>query len=115
MSNASDQQKIQELEQKILQLEEEILNLSRIAEECIQTENALQESIEKQSLLLDSMGAGIAYYDTDGNLDLINKIGAANLGGEPKDFVGSHLEEFLKKEVAELLWGRLVLQRKVAQ
>lgn len=107
MSNASDQQKIQELEQKILQLEEEILNLSRIAEECIQTENALQESIEKQSLLLDSMGAGIAYYDTDGNLDLINKIGAANLGGEPKDFVGSHLEEFLKKEVAELLWGRL--------
>ncbi len=107
MSRTSDQQKISELEQKVLQLEEEIREFSLKAQEYSQTEAAFQERNEKQRLLFDSMGAGIAYYDTQGKVELINKIGANNLGGEPKDFIDLHLEEFLEKETAELLRERL--------
>lgn len=66
-------------------------------------EEALRRSEELYRLLVESAGTPITLWDTDGNLLLINEVGARNLGGSPEDFVGKSLREVLPDQAEQFL------------
>ena len=58
-------------------------------------EDALKESEERFRLLINNANCVLTLFDKDGKLVLVNKIGAANLGGNPEDFIGKQMSEIM--------------------
>jgi PAS domain S-box-containing protein len=57
----------------------------------------LLERDEIYSLIVNNVFTPIIYYDLDGNVLLINAVGAENLGGTVEDFVGKSVYEIFPK------------------
>jgi len=66
----------------------------------------LRESEKKYRLLIDNFNDPIVVYGCDGITMVINHAAAANFGGEPRDFIGKGVREYLADE-ADLISGRL--------
>jgi PAS domain S-box-containing protein len=66
----------------------------------------LRESEKKYRLLIDNFNNPIIVYACDGTTLVINHAAAANFGGEPKDFIGKGVREYLP-DLADLILGRL--------
>jgi PAS domain S-box-containing protein len=60
-------------------------------------EETLLERDEIYSLIVNNVFTPIIYYDLDGNVLLINAVGAENLGGTVEDFVGRSVYEIFPK------------------
>lgn len=60
-------------------------------------EETLLERDEIYSLIVNNVFTPIIYYDLDGNVLLINAVGAKNLGGTVEDFVGKSVYEIFPK------------------
>jgi PAS domain S-box-containing protein len=60
-------------------------------------EETLLERDEIYSLIVNNVFTPIIYYDLDGNVLLINAVGAENLGGTVEDFVGKSVYEIFPK------------------
>ncbi len=61
--------------------------------ERVQTEKSLKESEEKYRLAIEYSSNTVILFDRDGIVILLNKIGAANFGGVPSDFIGKSIYE----------------------
>jgi len=64
-------------------------------------EYALKSSKELLQLLFDTASEHILAVKNDGTVMFLNKKTASFFGGEPKDYVGKHLRDFLPKEIAD--------------
>ncbi|MBM4240924.1 MAG: PAS domain S-box protein [Euryarchaeota archaeon] len=64
-------------------------------------ERALQESENRNRLLMDNMEDSMAVVDYDGVLLLLNEAAAKFLGGEVEDFVGKTMWDLFPKENAD--------------
>ncbi len=60
-----------------------------------EAEEALRDSEKKYRLLIDNCSDPINVFDVDGNILLMNKTSAKNLGGMPEDFVGKSVKDVL--------------------
>jgi two-component system, NtrC family, sensor kinase len=63
-------------------------------------EDALRASETEHRMLFENAGVGIAYYDLEGRVLMLNALAAAQIGGKPEDFVGRAMDEILPPEVA---------------
>ena len=59
------------------------------------------ERIRHLELLIENMGNPMGLFDQKGVLLLMNKAAATNLGGEPKDFIGKSIPEYLPENAQE--------------
>ncbi len=80
----------EELEQKVKKLEKESVDLKKI-------EAALREKDERYRLLVDNVITPIIYFDLDGNVLLLNNVGANILRGKVDDFIGKSISEVIPK------------------
>jgi len=87
----------------------EILGVSRNITERKKIERNLIESEERNRLLIESAGMGIGYYNKEGTVLMMNKIGASQLNGKPEDFVGKTVYDITKPKLAEKLMERISL------
>lgn len=62
---------------------------------------ALEREKEKYKRVIESTEESIISFDIEGKVLLINPKAASVLGGEPNDFIGKHLPEFLDSANAE--------------
>jgi PAS domain S-box-containing protein len=63
----------------------------------LQEENQrLKERVTRFENLIENAGIPFGVYDPDGVLLMMNKLGAANLGGVPQDFIGRRISEFME-------------------
>jgi hypothetical protein len=67
----------------------------------------LVESEEKYRLLLESSGIGVAVYSPAGEILLLNKKAAENLGGNIEDFKGKFLSDLFEKNMANEFLSRI--------
>jgi len=65
-----------------------------------QAEDALRDSETEHRMLFENAGVGITYFDLEGHVLMLNALAAAQLGGNPEDFVGRTIDEILPAEVA---------------
>jgi len=72
-----------------------------------QAEPALVESEEIHRLVLEFAGISSTLWTTDGHLLMINRYGAANLGGVPKDFIGKTMAVLFGPEAAAVYLERI--------
>lgn len=89
-----------------------ILGVSRDISERKKIEKNLIESEERNRLLIESAGMGIGYYDLDGTVLMLNRIGASQLKGKPEDFVGRSIKDIMNPEVKEKLMERIIIAAK---
>ncbi len=66
-------------------------------------EEIVRDSRRKLQILLETGGNPMGLYDREGVLIMMNKAGAANLRGEPGDFIGKSLRELLPEQAGELI------------
>lgn len=85
----------------------EVLGVSRNITERKKIERNLIESEERNRLLIESAGMGIGYYDKDGTILMINKIGALQLHGKPEDFVGRSINDIIEPKLAKKIMDRI--------
>ncbi|MFC1783596.1 PAS domain S-box protein, partial [Planctomycetota bacterium] len=78
-----------------------ILTITHDITELKQMDKALQQSEETHRLLLDNADAAICYFDTEGNVKLLNEKAAENLGWETKGFTGKSIYDMFPKETAD--------------
>jgi len=64
-------------------------------------ETILQESEERQRLLLQYSGLGIGYWDYEGRLLFFNQKAAENMGGAPGEFIGKTMQELYPADTAK--------------
>ena len=69
------------------------------------TEQALQEGENLRHAILDSVGIGLAYWDAEGKLILMNSIAAGHLSGVPENFIGLNIKDIFGEEVRADLSG----------
>lgn len=74
-------------------------------ERAIAKDTAIRE--ELYSSLLENVGAGIGFYNLEGKLIYYNKIGAANMGGEPEDFEGKTVYEMFGEKHGKVYHARI--------
>ena len=70
-------------------------------------EQALQEREETHRLVLEFAGISSTLWTTDGRLLMINRYGAANLGGVPEDFLGKTMAELFGPEAGAVYLERI--------
>jgi PAS domain S-box-containing protein len=70
-------------------------------------EEALRQSEEMHRLVLEFAGISSTLWTTDGRLLMINRYGAANLGGAPKDFLGKTMAELFGPEAGAVYLERI--------
>ncbi|MFA5413949.1 MAG: PAS domain S-box protein [Methanoregula sp.] len=70
-------------------------------------EQALREREETHRLVLEFAGISSTLWTTDGHLLMINRYGAANLGGVPEDFLGKTMDELFGPEAGAVYLERI--------
>jgi PAS domain S-box-containing protein len=65
-------------------------------------ENALIKSEAKSRELLDNLESAVMIVDTDGIWKYLNNKAAENLKGEPKDFLGKNIFDYLPRHIDKL-------------
>ena len=70
-------------------------------------EQALRKSEETHRLVLEFAGISSTLWTTDGHLLMINRYGAANLGGVPEDFLGKTIDELFGPEAGAVYLERI--------
>ena len=80
------------------------------------TDKRMRASEVLHRLLLEQVGNGIGYWDLDGMLLFVNRVGAAQFNGVPADLVGKSLFDLFEKNEAQeyLLRIRRVAESKSA-
>ena len=73
----------------------------------VSAEKQLTTHDSRYRLLIESVSAGIGYYDTEGRVILFNEMAAKIMGGDPEDFTGKSLVELYGAEDGEKYMGRL--------
>ncbi|KAF0203630.1 MAG: PAS/PAC sensor hybrid histidine [Bacteroidetes bacterium] len=66
-----------------------------------ESKQKLVESEEKYRMLLESSGIGVAVYSPEGEILLLNRKAAENLGGIIEDFKGKFLHDLFQKDLAD--------------
>jgi PAS domain S-box-containing protein len=84
-----------EVEVHAYQLEAANEELRQTQGQLLEANDQLSESEEKYRSIIENAGTPITYYDPDGNIVLINTIGAALLGGTPEELIGKSVYEAL--------------------
>ena len=70
-------------------------------------EQALRETDETHRLVLEFAGISSTLWTTDGQLLMINRYGAANLGGVSEDFLGKTMAELFGPEAGAVYLERI--------
>jgi len=76
----------------------DMVSLAMEASEHKHIQEALRESEAKYRSLIDNYNAPITVCDSDGITLVMNRAAAANFGGEPEDFIGKGIYEYLPDE-----------------
>ncbi len=71
------------------------------------TEQALREGENLRHAILDSVGIGLAYWDAEGKLILMNSIAAAHLSGVPENFIGLNIKDIFGEEAGQTYLERI--------
>jgi len=72
-------------------------------------EEALRESDERQRLILEHGGVGVAYWSLDGRLLMLNRRAVQNLGGgDAEDFIGKSYTELFGDEAGASYLARIL-------
>jgi len=61
----------------------------------------------KYKQLVEQLGIGITYYDLHGKILSFNRVAAAYMGGQPKDFQGKMITDIIPKPLANIYLQRL--------
>ncbi|MEI6049906.1 MAG: PAS domain S-box protein [Bacteroidota bacterium] len=86
--------------ERIFMSDKKIFELKNVAK-------ALQESEEKNRLLMDNSGLGIGYYDKEGRILMLNHEAVKNFGGKASDYIGKNLTEIFGNEDGQVFIKRL--------
>lgn len=72
----------------------------------------VRQSANTHRLVLEHAGVGIGYWDLEGTLLFLNRVGAEQLNGSPEDFLGKNLFDLFQRSAARECLGRI---REVAE
>lgn len=72
----------------------------------------VRQSEKRHRLVLEHAGVGIGYWDLEGTLLFINRVGAEQLNGTPEEFLGKNLFDLFQRSTAREYLGRI---REVAE
>jgi PAS domain S-box-containing protein len=93
----------------LLQAIETAMELFRAHRELEEAATRRRETEALYRLVVRHSEEAITLFDTDGRILLINEKAAANLGGEPADFSGKRLSDFLPAKEADRAIAGLAL------
>ncbi len=78
-----------------------LLKVIRDITERKKTENALRESEDNMTAILNAATESIWLFDTDGKVLLGNKIGIKRIGMPAEDIIGIHFKKLISKELGD--------------
>ena len=70
-------------------------------------ERILRDSEVMHCAILENAGTGLAYWDLEGRLILMNSIAAGHLNGRPEDFTGRNIRDLFGEEAGDQYLDRI--------